>query len=275
MGAEVTPGVYPELGAEAYHSARAVGKSSLWTLHCKTPAHVHGSEDEPSSDMDFGSAVHVAVLEPHRFDRAVIRGPEGRRGNKWKDALAEHPNSLVLPSPLYDKVLRMRDTVMRDPIVRQLSSEFAMIEHSAFWRDEETGLMCKCRPDLYRADESLMVDMKTTGDATKQAWLKRAMDMGYHVQDTWYSDGWQRAAQEPVDTFLFLVVERDPPFAHAIYELGPGEKDLGRRIARKALQRYAACAKANDWPGHMSGVQVMTFPEYVYSKEVFDGIYVE
>lgn len=271
----MTPGIYPEMGNEAYHSAPAVGKSALWTLHCKTPAHVHGSEDESNSDMDFGTAVHTALLEPHRFDAAVVRGPENRRGNAWKDALAEHPNSLVLPAPLFEKVLRLRDTVMRDPIVQQLPSEFAMKEHSAFWIDEETQMLCKCRPDLYRGDESLIVDLKTTGDATKQTWLRRAQDLGYHLQHAWYQDGWMEAAGGGVETFLFLVVERDPPFAHAIYELGPGEQDLGRRIGRKALRRYAECARANNWPGHMEGVQVMTFPEHVYSKEAFDGTYTD
>ena len=271
----MNPGIYSDLGSEAYHATKAVGKSALWTLHCKTPAHVHGAEDEGNPDMDFGTAAHVALLEPHKFDKAVIRGPEDRRGNKWKDALAEHPNSLVLPSPVFEKVLRLRDIVMLDPIVQSLPSEFAMIEHSAFWVDAETELLCKCRPDLYRGDESLMVDLKTTADATKQTWLRRAMDMGYHVQDAWYTDGWQEAGGGAVDTFLFLVVEREPPFAHAIYELGPGEKDLGRRIAGKALDKYAECKRTGRWPGHMPGVQTMTFPEHVYSKEVFDGVYAD
>lgn len=271
----MTPGIYSEMGLAEYHASAAVGKSTLWTLHCKTPAHTRTASEEPTPDMEFGTACHSAILEPHKFDKAVIRGPEDRRGNRWKEAVAEHPNSLVLPAPAFEKVLRLRDTVMRDPIVQKLPSEFAMIEHSAFWVDEETGLLCKCRPDLYRGDESMIVDLKTTGDATKQTWLRRAMDMGYHVQDAHYTYGWQEADGGAVDTFLFLVVERDPPFAHAIYELGPGEKDLGHRITRKALQRYAECAKANDWPGHSHGVQVMTFPEHVYSKEVFDGIYAD
>lgn len=265
--------IIADMSAAEYHGADAVGKSSLWTLHTKTPAHVSGQEDESNSDMDFGTAVHCAVLEPHRFDAAVIRGPEDRRGNKWKDALAEHPSSLVLPSPVFDRVLRLRDTVMRDPIVQNLPSEFAMIEHSAFWMDFETAVKCKCRPDLYRGDQSLIVDLKTTGDATKHTWLKRAMDMGYHVQDAWYSDGWALADGGDVDTFLFLVIERDPPYAHAIYELGLSERDLGRRIARKALERYATCLKANDWPGHENGVQVMTFPEGVFARESYDGTY--
>lgn len=268
----MNPGIYSDLDLAAYHATGAVGKSTLWTLHSKTPAHTRTESEEPTADMEFGTACHSAILEPHRFDKAVICGPADRRGKKWAEALEANPGALVLPAPAFEKVLRLRDTVMRDQIVRQLPSEFAMIEHSAFWVDEETQLLCKCRPDLYRGDQNMIVDLKTTGDATKQVWLSRAMNMGYHVQDAHYSEGWQYHGGI-VDTFLFLVVERDPPFAHAIYELGNAEKGLGKRIARKALQRYAECARADEWPGHDEGVQIMNFPEGVFVRESFEGIY--
>jgi hypothetical protein len=268
------PGIH-QIPAEEYHADPAVGRTTLWRLHVATPAHAKFQSIETTPEMDIGTATHTALLEPHRFEKAVICGPVDRRGKKWGEAVAANPGALVLPQPTFEKVLRLRDTVMKDPIVQSLPSEFAAMEHSAVWRDAETNLMCKCRPDLYRGDQSMIVDLKTTGDATKQTWLRRAMDFGMHLQASWYSDGWQLAGGGDVETFLFLVVERDPPFAHALYELGPGEVDLGRRIGRKALQKYMECARADDWPGHMEGVQVMTFPEHVYSREAFDGTYTD
>jgi hypothetical protein len=266
-------GIIPDLPAEDYHADDAVGKSTLWRLHVATPAHAKFSTVETTPAMDRGTAIHTAVLEPHRFESSVICGPADRRGKKWTEAQEANPGALVLPQSEYEMVLRLRDTVMRDPIVQSLPSEFAMIEHSAFWSDPETGVRCKCRPDLYRGDQSLMVDLKSTGDATPQIWLKRALDMGFHLQDAHYSRGWQLADGGDVNNFIFLVVERDPPFAHAIYELGAAERDLGRRIARAAIGRYAECLKANDWPGHEGGVRVMTFPEGVFARESFEGTY--
>jgi hypothetical protein len=266
-------GIIPDLAAEDYHADDAVGKSTLWRLHTATPAHAKFSVVETTPAMDIGTAIHTAVLEPHRFGSAVVCGPVDRRGKKWTEALEANPGALVLPAGDYENVLRLRDAVMKDPIVASLPSEFAMIEHSAFWVDPETDVRCKCRPDLYRGDQSLIVDLKSTGDATSQIWLKRALDMGFHCQDAIYRDGWEAAGGEAVEHFLFLVVERDPPFAHAIYELGQAEKDLGRRIARKALQKYAQCLKANEWPGHEGGVRVMTFPEGVFARESWEGTY--
>lgn len=268
----LTHGIH-DIPAEVYHADPAVGRTTLWRLHVATPAHAKYQVIETTPEMDVGTAAHIAILEPHRFESAVICGPKDRRGNAWKEAIAEYPAALVLPQPTYEKVLRLRETVMRDPIVRSLPSEFAMMEQSAFWLDEPTGVMCKCRPDLYRGDQNLMVDLKTTGDATKQSWLRRALDFGMHLQSSFYPDGWQIADGGDVDNFLFLVVEREPPFAHSIYELGQAEKDLGRRIARKALDKYAACAKSNEWPGHEPGVQIITYPEGTFARESFEGTY--
>lgn len=266
-------GIYPDLAAEDYHADGAVGRTTLWRLHTATPAHAKYAEVQSTPEMDQGTAIHTAILEPHRFDKAVVCGPADRRGKKWGEAVEANPGALVLPQPAYERVLQLRDAVMKDPIVRSLPSEFAMMEHSAFWNDPETEVRCKCRPDLYRGDQSLIVDLKSTGDATAQIWLKRALDMGFHVQDGHYSRGWELAGGGVVDHFLFLVVERDPPFSHAIYELGPSERHLGRRIAKKALEKYAECLRADEWPGHEGGVRVMTFPEGVFARESFEGVY--
>ena len=266
-------GIYPELGMSEYLAAKAASSSKMWTLHTKTAAHVAESDDKSSADQDYGTAVHTAVLEPHKFGSYVVRGPADRRGNKWKHAVAEHPNSLVLPAPAYEKVCRLRDSVMRNPTIAALGSELAQCEYSGFWTDFETGITCKCRPDLYRPDYRLMVDLKTTTDVTREFWLRACMSLGYHAKDAWYSDGWPQAGGGEVENFLFVVIEREPPFAHAIYELGPAERDLGRRICRKSLQKYAECETKNEWPGFSSEVQPMTFPEWQFSDASFKGVY--
>ncbi len=54
-----------------------------------------------------------------------MRGPDDRRGNKWKD-LVEAPdneNKTVLVSEAYDKALMVRDNVHRDPWINALLTQ--------------------------------------------------------------------------------------------------------------------------------------------------------
>ncbi len=118
--------------------------------------------------MDLGTAVHIAALEPDRFHLDLIRGPEDRRGNKWKDAVEEGAayGKLVLTAGDFDKALRMGDAARKIPVVKQLADTQLLAEPSAFWTDAETGIECRCRPDIYCPAFEIMADLKTTTDAS-------------------------------------------------------------------------------------------------------------
>lgn len=153
-----------DMPAGEYHAHPARSKSYLWKFYANTPAYAEYGEAESSPAMDLGTAVHIAVLEPEKFEASVIRGPDDRRGNKWKDAIEEGAayGKLVLTSGDYDKALRMGDSARRLPIVGQLATGPLLHEATAFWTDPATDIECRCRPDIYSPGLELMADLKTT-----------------------------------------------------------------------------------------------------------------
>ena len=260
------PGIYLNLTNEAYHEGPGVSKSGLWTIESKSPAHYKFGKRETAQHFDFGEACHLAILQPNEFEKTVLRGPDDRRGNKWKDLVeaCEISGKLLLTSGDYDKTLAIRDAVHADPWINSIvTSGEPIIEASGYFTDPVTGELCRVRPDLYRKDLRGILDVKSTASAHPDAFAKSVVNYGYHAQEAFYSDGWQSLGM-PVDWFAFLTFEKEEPFAFAVYELPPSIVDEGRALMRKALDTYAECKRNNHWPAYGEGVQELSFKRWAY-----------
>lgn len=256
-----------------YHAHPARSKSYLWELYSHTPFHAQNMKIDPTPAMDLGTATHTAILEPEKFLSSVIKGPEDRRGNKWKDVYDEAAayGKVALTAGDYEKCLYMRDAAHRLPIVRQLTDGKQIVEASAFWQDEESGVDCRCRPDLYHPEHAIMADLKTTNDASPAAFSKTVGNFGYHAQEAIYRDGWPLAGGGAVDGFIFIAVENVHPFAVAIYELVPSAVLEGRAIIRDALQQYKQCRETNVWPGYSTSIEPLDIQRWSYRKTFNQG----
>lgn len=263
-----------DLSIGEYHAHPARSKSYLWKLYANTPAYAEYAPSETTAATDLGTAVHIAALEPETFESRVIRGPDDRRGNKWKDAIeaANAYGGLLLTSGDYDKARRMGDAARKIPVVRQISETQLLLEASAFWTDAETGIECRCRPDIYCPAFEIMADLKTTSDASPAFWSKGAANFGYHAQEAWYSDGWQEAGGGSVDGFVFVVIESEFPHLAAAYELTPAAVDEGRLAMRKALEIYRECRESGSFPGYPSEVQELDIPAWAYKETRLVGV---
>lgn len=262
MEVKLKPGIYANISDEDYHAGPGVSKSQLWTLYTKTPAHLKYGERKESAAFDFGKAVHCAVLEPHRFETAFKRGPEDRRGKKWTEALADADGAILLPEPEYLHVLHIQDTLQSDPMIASLTKPGALVEHSAYWTSYDPIELCKCRPDLWRPEIGVMLDLKTTADAGRDAFSRSVAAYGYHVQQAWYHHGWEQAGGGDVHNFIFLAIEKEPPYAYALYELDAEARAEGAKVMNRALSEYAACKVSGRWPGYPQPVQELSLPKF-------------
>ena len=268
----IKPGIYRSIPSEAYHAGPGVSKSGLWTIEKQSPMHYKFPlpRDEDSTQAkavrDFGNASHIAILEPNRFEAAVYRGPDDRRGNKWKDAeeFCRIEKKTLLTSDQFDRVLAIRDAIHADSWINAIiTGGEPVIEASGYWIDQATGELCRCRPDLYRPDLGIILDLKTSESAHPDAFARSVVNYGYHAQEAFYSDGWQSCGQQ-VAGFVFLAWEKKSPYAHALYELPPSIVEEGRAMMTKAMATYAECRKANRWPGYADGVTELPIQRWAY-----------
>lgn len=264
--ADIKPGIYEGIPNEAYHAGPGISKSGLWTIHTQTPAHYKFGERVTSAAFDLGEACHLAILQPELFETQVVRGPDDRRGNKWKDIAeaCQIEGKLLLTSGDYDASLAIRDAVHADAWINSIiTGGKPLIEASAYWTDPTTGVLCRCRPDLYREDLGIILDVKTTTSAHPGEFGKSVANYGYHAQEAFYSDG-MRANRKPVEGFVFLAWEKKSPYAKSVFELPPAIVEEGRAICKAALRTYATCQRGNHWPAYAGGVQELTIPRWAY-----------
>lgn len=227
-----------ELPNEAYHRAPGVSKSGLDRVR-RSVRRLLEPDEERTPALGVGAGVNDALLHPHRFAELYVKGPEDRRGNRWKDAVAaaEAAGVTLLVEGDYNLCIRIRDALLLHPEVSRLLGDGAVAEDSYFWTDEETGLLCRCRPDLTLASRALL-DVKTAEDASAEAFRRAVFRFRYHVQDAFYCEGMRRACGE-CQGLVFVVVDKDDPHPEnvALYQLDDALHDEGFFAFREDLGR--------------------------------------
>lgn len=237
-----------------YRSAEGVSRSELHTL-ARSPMHYKYAQDHPREEtpaLTFGSALHCYVLEPERFaDEYIVVGKIDRRTKEGKAQFAEIEASGKIPIDETDMaaISDMSDSIKSNPYaVRLLSGEH---EVSYFSEDTTTGIKLKCRPDC-RTDlggVSVIVDLKTTRSASTESFSRACLDYGYDLQAAMYKQIVDEVEGKP-HRFVFIAVEKDPPYACNVLEADELMLRKGTDDLRGYLMTLAECRRTGNWYGY-------------------------
>lgn len=205
-----------------------------------------------------------------RHDMAQWLRANGQPVLLWSDVLASwteaNQHRTVLSQETWDQLMAMREAVMNHPAARALlTAKPGVAERSVYWIDASTGELCRCRPDFWREDD-IVVDVKTTDDASPEGFAKSIANWRYDVQDPFYRDGIKAATGRSLKGFVFLAVEKKAPHAVGVYVLDAESVELGRLQYRADLDRYAECKAANQWPGYGDKIQTISLPKWHANK---------
>jgi hypothetical protein len=258
-----------------YHSHPAVSKSHLDQV-ARSPLHYWARyvdpnriTPEPTPAMAIGSALHTHVLELDQWDANYVVMPEGidrrtKAGKAEWDVFSTAAGSrTVLSRADADLVMRMGEAVYGHPAAAALLALPGIAESTWMWRDEPTGLQCKCRPDWLTNDGTLVVDLKTTEDASPKGFQKSVANFSYHKQAAWYLHGIEQATGKCPEQFVFIAVEKKPPFAVAVYAADAEMIREGWRAAERDLEVLAICKEADAWPGYSEAVEPISLPPWM------------
>ena len=258
-----------------YHAHPAISKSHL-DLIARSPLHYWARYidpkrvmPEPTPAMRLGSALHTHVLELHKWDREYVVAPDGidRRTKAGKEAWsafeAEAAGKTVLSRDEADHVMHMGRAIHSHPAAAMLLNLPGEAETTHVWTDANTGLGCKCRPDWLTKDGSIVVDLKTTEDASPAGFRKSIGQWRYGVQAAWYSWGLQEATGIRPAQFIFCAVEKKAPYAVACYAADEEMIQLGMETAMRDLQRIAECRTAERWPGYSDQIEMISLPNWL------------
>ena len=203
------------------------------------------AERKPSPQVIEGTLAHACILEPDKFN-ARYKGCSRRNTKAGKEEAKEAIESGRQPitQAQYEKALGMNIAVNDNLLCNSFFVD-GLAEQSFFSEDDRTALWMKARLDWITENDTI-VDLKTVaaGGASPANFAKQVANFSYHLQAAHYLEmsGMQR--------FIFVVVEREPPFQIGVYQLDDDAMAEGRYLRRKALDLIANCRVLNDWPGH-------------------------
>lgn len=267
------PGVYSGITNDAYHSGEGISKSGL-DLIGRSPLHYWAKyldpqrePQEPTPAMLLGTAIHSAVLEPHSFANDYVVFPKIDRRTKegkayYDELVAQAAGRTIISADDYATCVSIQDNVRRHPAAQVLLND-GEPELSVYWRDEQTGVLCKCRPDWMNYKANTIIDVKSTDDASPAGFQKSIVKWGYHVQAAWYLDGVKAATGHAPKAFIFAAFEKTRPYATAFYYADEDMIELGRQLYRERLDVFAACLKNNSWPGYPQQLSPISLPGWV------------
>jgi exodeoxyribonuclease VIII len=259
----------------SYRSEAAYAQSHVKHI-LRSPAHYLAAKQRrfaPTISMQIGSALHCLVLEgQEQFDNDYVLKPDGlsmttKAGKEWKEQNAKKtPLSKTDQYASWDAVHGMTESLRTLEWFNPQQEEYRKYnEVSLYW--DADGIDCKCRLDrlVLNKDSAIVLDLKTTDSVDERDFLKKVIGgMNYLFQAAWYVQGVEAVYKVPA-SFVFIGVERTPPYSMAVFEVSSAMLAEGLRQTHAARLRLADCLKANKWVAPSTTSTMLELPPWYHS----------
>lgn len=256
-----------------YRQREGVSSTDLKHM-AKSPAHFRYWKDHPQEDTPallIGRASHKYMLEKDDFFTEFAVAPNVDRRTKagkeeYAKFLEDSNGKDIISADDFQKIQEMHEALYSTAFVEQLLS--GEKELSFFLEDEETGVMMKCRPDalVQVGDAHILVDYKSTADASSEAFMKSAINLMYDMQASYYKDALDKI-KNVEHVFIFIAQEKNPPYAVNVLEANEYFLKSGADMWRTYLNMYAECEKTGVWSGYVSdSVNSLGLPSWLQKQ---------
>lgn len=255
-----------------YRTHPAISRSELWKIR-ESPEKFRWYKEnppEPTPALIFGQLFHKLALQPEDVwnEFAVIPNVD-RRTNagraEYAAFLEDSIGKTLVTADMAEQANDMCIALKKNEYCRKLLS--GEKETPFFWTDEDTQEACKCRTDalITLGDTSLVVDLKSASNASTEAFIKDSSKYGYDFQAAMYLEG-VKAKTGKEHGFVFIVVEKDPPYAINILQADTKFIEHGYDTYRELLGIYHDCKTTGDWWGYLgkyNAVNALSLPPWM------------
>lgn len=268
---EYKPGIYDDISHVEYNSMPSeIIRNSYLNGMEKCPAEAKAENDIDTPSLLRGRAAHALILEGDAaFEKEFTVAPTCDRRTKegkkiWAMHMADNLGKTVIKEEEYVRIMGMNMAVRSHPTAVELL-ENGISEQTVIWKDEETGLMCRCRPDrVPSGNYPLLVDLKGTKDATNYGFDKAIATYRYFRQAAMYTEGISKITGDNYEAFALIAVEWDFPHMTDVVMIDPDYLAEGRRQFHELLRLEKQCRENNYWPHFVNrGARDSFMPPYM------------
>jgi hypothetical protein len=237
----------------------------------KSPHHalLAHRESKDTKAYIFGRAFHQKLLTPDEeflfweknVNYATIEGKQFKK--KIHEQGLEH---FQLQKGELESIEAMVTALYRHKLTREMLTAESAVEKQMYWFDPDYKVPMRGKLDQYILDGGILVDYKSTEDASFDGFLHSIRTYRYNVQAAMYTDALIEGGYEVNRSYL-VAVEKKPPYGLGIFELPIRRNDVdkryrditiesGRAFYKCMAKIYKDCIENDTW-------------ERVYDESVF------
>jgi hypothetical protein len=232
----IPEGIHKHITIVDYHADTEYLSASVLKEANKSLKHMRWHLDnkkERKSHFDFGNAFEIALMDlmndtkefessVHIFDE--INRPDQKHGmtaNKnvaWKKSFFEKEGYIInnTGDESRETIGHMLKSCWEDSTIQKLLRN-TDYQSSCFWTDPKTGLKLKTRPDVCNVNKTVIIDVKTTQDASPEAFARDVAKYSYDMQAVMQINGVLETGMfKEVGAYYWLAVEKTPPYCAQI-----------------------------------------------------------
>lgn len=271
------PGIYDAISDEIYHKDPALSSTGARKLlgpeSC--PAlfrHWFLSGEDTSEAFDRGHAAHTQVLGVGK-NIAVSPHDEWRsnEAKAWVKA-ARLAGDVPMKAKDAEHVMAMAAALKADPVCNALlDPATGSAEQSFWWEDDHRGITCRGRTDWLQTKNRAtgrafpggmvrVIDYKTTTKVDLVSIAKTVANYGYAQQARWYTRGLIQLGLAKSVQFIHIFQMITPPYLPSVVMVPDEWFDYADLRNAEALDVFADCIKADEWPTFTPAVRKLVMP---------------
>ena len=226
---------------DEYHSHKSISASGLKTIYKKSVYHHLNSMFKMTDAMNFGSAVHSALLEDSN-DIAVLPEFNARtkEGKKIKqDFFDNHKGKIIIKQEEQEAIEKIKKNFNGHSLAKSLVQRLTETEVSYYGTIDKVPV--RVRPDGIK-DNDYIIDIKTTSDASPRFFSSQVYNFAYHLQACFYSEA---LGYDPAK-FRFITIENKYPYTVEVFAMSEDMIEYGRDAWRIAFNSWKEYLETNN-----------------------------
>lgn len=268
----ITEGVHRDISILDYHADTNYFSASVIKEANKSLKHMkwyldNRKNNERKSHFDFGNAFEIALMDlmndSKEFEQSVHIFDESKKpvqdktfaakeNKEWKDEFFKREGYIINKEgkESYDTLAQMLKSCWEDSTIQGLLKN-TDYQASCFWIDKKSGVRLKSRPDICNINKTVILDIKTTTDASPEGFARDVANFGYDIQAIMQINGVIETGLFPeVKHYYWLAVEKEAPYNAQLYNFNREDWEHSQMILDYLLGMIKKSMNSNKWVGY-------------------------
>tara|TARA_R110002020_G_scaffold320541_3_gene536457 strand:- start:82 stop:981 length:900 start_codon:yes stop_codon:yes gene_type:complete len=282
-------GRFLDLSDEDYAKDRGLRRTELLDFDRSEAHFMQGPYRPKTPDLEFGQDFHLFSLQPDVFEDNYIFLPEDFRGKSlttnekiengsniggvkkaYVEFKKEHQNKKILKAEVKDQLTSMRTNMLKHDGTNSLFKN-AIAHEATCYHNIVDDLDGKSRIDVDTVAKSgwpILVDIKTTTDASKEAVSRSVFNYAYFRQAAYYIDSYEKVTGEKVGGFVFVFVEKSKPYNCQPYQMEREYIEYGKKLNDLSVDSIVKWLRHGTVkPYYDEKIPVVSMPHWVKNEE--------